>query len=196
MISFTAISTLKLVSHEDPFLSSNILPRHDDHELDLVTLDYAFAVTAIEPSLGRVSLFHVSWLRGKDKDITALDLIDCKEFFDMKGDGNLSKSWQVLKQSIAQERKSRPYLCPIYPEELVIKGHYASAQFSYVNIKVIGCNLGKDKCLNDDEIGQMDFNFLEVKAYPSLSEGDENLTEVVKHTIDQTWMKYFTPNIR
>ena len=42
---FTSICTLKLVSREDPFLSANTLPREDNHRVDLIALDYAFAVT-------------------------------------------------------------------------------------------------------------------------------------------------------
>lgn len=92
---FTAICTLKLVSREDPFLSANTLPRKDDHRVDLVALDYAFAVTQVDPKLGRVSIVHVQWPKGGDKIITPFEVVDCDELWETQGD-KLSKSWQVL----------------------------------------------------------------------------------------------------
>ena len=76
---FTTICTLKLVSREDPFLSANTLPREDDQRVDLVALDYAFAVTQVDRKLGRVSIIHVQWPRGGDKIITPLKVVDCDE---------------------------------------------------------------------------------------------------------------------
>ena len=43
-IGFTIMSTQKLVSRSDPFLSTNTMPREDSFAMDLAELGYVFAV--------------------------------------------------------------------------------------------------------------------------------------------------------
>ena len=86
-------------------------------------------------------------------------------------------------------RGKQSYLCPIFPEELIIRGHYNAEYFDYVSVFVNGCELG-DECFDDSELSDGAFNFLSVKATPSLTASEDDPEKVVVYNVDQTYIKY------
>lgn len=67
-------------------------------------------------------------------------------------------------------KELKPYfnlLCPIFPEELVIRGYFGHDYFDYVEISVLACDLG-DLCAPNEEVMQKSLNYLDIKSLPSL----------------------------
>ena len=70
------------------------------------------------------------------------------------------------------------FLCPTIEvvESLQIAGDIGSDVFQYVDIDVIGCQLG-DECLPDSYVSKFKFNFMFVSAQPNIL--GQNKEEVV-----------------
>ena len=58
-------------------------------------------------------------------------------------------------------------LCPIFPEELVVRGYFGHDYFAYVEIEIKGCDLG-DKCISDVALMKKSWNYIDIKSLPSL----------------------------
>ena len=83
-ISFFAVRTSKLVSHEDPFLSM-MAKEPDEGAIDLWELDYFFAVEKPDPRVGRLYAYQMEWNDfGPDQERikTEIEFVDCKEYLE------------------------------------------------------------------------------------------------------------------
>ena len=67
----------KLFSREDPFLTKYTLQREDTFALNLVPLNFQFAVTKIDPRYGTIRAMHTAWGTGKPRVRTMIELVDC-----------------------------------------------------------------------------------------------------------------------
>ena len=47
-------------------------------------------------------------------------------------------------------------------------GHFGSPEFNYVEIKLLGCNLGKDQCATDEELYSKTFDLALLEAIPNI----------------------------
>ena len=101
---FASMKTLKLVSREDPFLSTHTGPRDDTFAADLKKLDYFFAVQQLDPRAGQIEVRHTEWGAGKDKIITPIELVDCTEMYKSKERDEFSKSELAVLDSVAFDR--------------------------------------------------------------------------------------------
>ena len=77
------------------------------------------------------------------------------------------------------------FLCPIGLKNLKINGNIGSTDFNYVEIKMLGCN--ETVCLPDKDILKTSINFVQLKASPSLIQGEE---DVVTYTQDFSFFKF------
>ena len=85
-------------------------------------------------------------------------------------------------------------LCPVGLESLTIRGDFGADNFDFVKISVIGCDLGPDLCFTDAEIAKKTFNLPMLKAFPSLYGDEEDRSQVIRYTEDDTHFYYFDPS--
>ena len=77
------------------------------------------------------------------------------------------------------------------PQKLVVHGHYMAEFFDYVSLYAKGCSLGIE-CYPLRDVRNFSINFLSAKPNPSLDEGND---EVVTYITDQTYYRFFDPEI-
>ena len=47
-------------------------------------------------------------------------------------------------------------------------GHYGSLEFNYVEVKLLGCDLGEGQCAQDDELMSTTFDLALLEAIPNI----------------------------
>ena len=99
------MSTQKLVSRSDPFLSTNTLPREENFSVDLDMLGYVFAVQSIDEKAGTIEVWHTRWGQGQKKVAKQIETVDCIELLQSRDRSTFSKPWLLLLDSITRERK-------------------------------------------------------------------------------------------
>ena len=155
-------------------------------------LDFFFAIEQVDPRASRIYAKHTQWDAGKDKIVTPLELVDCVEMYDSRDRNKFSKTELTILDSVKFKRSHTKFLCPVMPEKLTVRGHYKAEHFDYVSLYTEGCNLGIE-CYPLENIRNNWINFLTVKTHPSLDHGSD---EVLSYTTDQTYFRYFDPEIR
>ena len=138
MISLAVNRTLKLVSDDDPFLSS-ISEAVDDDQVELGSLDFMFAIKNIDPKLGRITAKQTLW--GTKQDFLAIDIemVDCNELLPGGSHEDKQNNKNFDLEILNNFGSDLGYLCPINIEDLTVSGYFGSDIFNYVIIEVLGC---------------------------------------------------------
>ena len=79
-MAFCAVRTLKLVSRDDPFFSMITMEKDEKIPIDLWKNNFAFAIEAVDPKIGRVDVRHFLW--AEQKLSTSIQMVDCKTLLD------------------------------------------------------------------------------------------------------------------
>ena len=124
--------------------------------------------------------------------MTPIELVDCQDLYQSKERNEFTKSELTILDSLAFDRNGSKFICPVMPETLIVRGHFKAEHFDYVSIYTEGCNMGIE-CFPLEDIRNFSMNFLSVKTLPSL---DQSSDEVLTHTTDQTYYRFFDPELR
>ena len=125
---------------------------HDVNDpINLKELDYTFAVNEIDPTIARLNVFAVDWRKGERKVKTPIPMVDCRDVQDQLDQSN--GVHPISHEALTSNRfyGDAVFLCP-NTTELLLKGKGDSEMFSYVEIKIIGCDLPDDQCADNSEI--------------------------------------------
>ena len=74
--------------------------------------------------------------------------------------------------------------------KLVLRGSFGAENFDYVKIGISGCDLG-DECLSEDELMQINFNFIGLNALPELLGDDPD--NFVTYLADTNYVRFIDP---
>ena len=97
-----------------------------------------FAISDIDPSIGRVRLDQVSHLDGKKrKVIKPLQMVDCRELL-KEENGSNNDQFDIEK---ILNRFDNNFLCPKDINEMTLQGNYGDDIFKFIKITVDGCQL-------------------------------------------------------
>ena len=107
--------------------------------IDLWNLDYMFAVSDIDPRVGRILVTQTSWdFSGEEskKVPTPIKMVDCEEYNE---NGSLAHvdlgNKRKLLEGLALRRNSdTTFLCPSDIDEMLIRGNFANKFFDYIKI--------------------------------------------------------------
>lgn len=72
------VRTKKLVSKDDPFFSTTTMAS-EDVSFDLWQLGFNFAIEKIDPTIGRLKVYHRHDHPENGRSETPIDMIDCDE---------------------------------------------------------------------------------------------------------------------
>ena len=79
-------------------------------------------------------------------------------------------------------------MCPIIPDSLIVRGHFGAVNFEYIEIKLMGCNLGAGMCASDDDVDGTGINLYGLTAHPTLADSDDG--EILKYATEQTYFRF------
>lgn len=168
MLVFLIARSYKLVSKEDPFFSTTIIASPKDFLFDLWELGFIFALSKVDPTVGRVEALITSVTPQDGKVTTPITLIDCKKL--LAGETGFEKN-TALKftfDELLADLDLSDYLCPVGIEALPLRGEFGEAYFNYVSFKVFGCDLGPEKCMSDDDIPTKTFDVVKMSSLPNI----------------------------
>ena len=91
-----------------------------------------------------------------------------------------------------QGKKPNGWLCPSELESLEVRGSWGAPNFDYVQITLLGCNLGSE-CIPKEELHRRVFNLSILKARPNLLA--ENKEETILYETDMSTFFYIEPRM-
>ena len=118
---------------------------YEDSIIDLWGLGFMFAVENVDPKVGRVQVSQVHVESGEEivKNATPLELVQCEELWKKNAFNNQNFKYSKLMQG----KKPNGWLCPSELESLEVRGSWGAPNFDFVEISLLGCNLGSE-CLS------------------------------------------------
>lgn len=131
-MAFCAVRTLKLVSRDDPFFSMITMEKDEQIAIDLWKNNFAFAIEAVDPKIGRIDVRYFVW--GEQKLSKSIQMVDCKTLLDQPDFEQMHKSRKLLVQRVANSKRDHSFLCPVNLESLKVRGSYGSSNFDYLQI--------------------------------------------------------------
>ena len=119
--------------------------RDIDEPLDLMQLDYTFALETIDPSIASFKATQVFWEHGERKIRQEIPLVDCRNAPNTVG--------AITHEALARNRfyDGNPFLCPD-TEHMILQGNLESDMFAYIDIEINGCQLPEDQCADLSEV--------------------------------------------
>ena len=117
---------------------------YESATIDLWELGFMFAVENMDPKVGRVEVNQVHYESGEEiiKYVTPLELVRCEELWKKNAFNNQNFQYSKLQQG----KKPFGWLCPSELESLEVRGSWGAPNFDFVEISLLGCNLGSE-CL-------------------------------------------------
>ena len=137
MIAFVSVRTKKLISRDDPLLTTT----NNSHRDSLVRLGeqgFMFAIMDVDPRIGQI---QAEWHQRRFEERSStreLELADCREF--LPGGRHEGKSNnQLFEIERITANSDVKFLCPVDIRWLSVTGIFGAKDFSYVKIKLKGC---------------------------------------------------------
>ena len=163
---------------------------YENATIDLWELGFMFAVENMDPKVGRVEVNQVHYESGEEiiKYVTPLELVRCEELWKKNAFNNQNFQYSKLQQG----KKPFGWLCPSELESLEVRGSWGAPNFDYVQINLLGCNLGSE-CIPKEELHRRVFNLSILKARPNLLA--ENKEETILYETDMSTFFYVEPRM-
>ena len=149
MIAFTLVRTVKLVAQKDPMFSMTTMAEKE--EFDLWGLGFMFAIANVDPTIGTVKAYKVSYPADGQKKEEEVSLVDCRELLEGGSYAGQSNNAAFNANDIVKGRIDTEFLCPVDLDNVPLLGGYGSEEFEYFNVVVKGCS-GQPGCESDENI--------------------------------------------
>ena len=175
ILIFLGIVSLKakeiLVGYETAAFFTTKTTRDINEPLDLMKLDYTFALNSIDPSIGVIEAKSVYWPHSGRKEKTSIPLIDCRYAPNAKG--------AISHEALTSNRffTHTTFLCP-NTTEMILQGNLEESLFRYIEIEVIGCQLPEEECADLSEVDNFTINMFYLTSHADFTDFASN--EVLK----------------
>ena len=95
-------------------------------------------------------------------------MVNCRELEPGGAYEYVSNNDEFPLMGLFQDRKKGDFVCPVEIDSLELIGHYGSPEFDYVEVKLLGCNLGEGQCADDIELSSTTFDLAILEAIPNI----------------------------
>ena len=125
-----------------------------------------FALEDLDPRFGRIEANYKTRNNEDGKLEEEIKLVPCNdpEYIPNGPDLNVEK--------LLSDNTKINFLCPDGLEKLDLEGDFGAERFSYVSIKILGCDQSalpkKQICASDEEIAKTTFNLSLLQATPNI----------------------------
>ena len=130
----------------------------------------------------------------KKKTYNKIEMVKCSELFPGGKYSEFNNNPQFPYEVFLRDADPEKFNCPIRLDALPIRGKYGDRKFEFIRILLEGCDLGPDECIQDDNISNQVFNFLQVSTQPNIL--TRHVEQEVHYSTDERNFFYLDPTHR